>query len=160
MSCRLSSFLLMFFLPYHFLPPVLPEHCRRTIPYVPQCVLGKEVSLSQLQMLQLCPSSSEINDLDPCKETAPGVGTIDLRNLSAKLLAAKQFLGEKIYFAEFMKLYIFIILHSLWLDPEPYNQAGAAKKLYICLSPDCMQGHACLTSYVGSSSLHIFECSP
>lgn len=63
----------------------------------PLCVLGKEVSLSELYMLQLCPSSSEINDLDPCKETAPRIGTIDLRNFSAKLLTAKQSLGEKIY---------------------------------------------------------------
>ena len=111
-------------------------------------------------MLQLCPSSREINDPDLCTETIPGVGAVDLRNSSAKLLAAKQFLGEKIYFAEFMKLYIFSFLRSIWLDPDPNNQAGSAKKLYIHLSTDCMQGHACLTSYVGSSSLHIFGSSP
>lgn len=73
------------------------------------------------------PKSSEINSSNPCTETVPGVRTIDLRNFSANLLAAKQFLGEKIYFAEFMKPYICSFLHSIWLHPEAKNQAGIAK---------------------------------
>lgn len=64
--------------------------------WIPPRALGEEVSLSQLYMLQLCPSSSEINDPNPCTETVAGGGTVDLRNSSAKLLAAKQFLGAKI----------------------------------------------------------------
>lgn len=95
-------------------------------------------------MLQLCPSSSEIDNPNPCTETVPGVRTIDLKNSSAKLLAAKQFLGQKISFAEFMKPYICSFLHSIWLDPEAKNQAGIAKRLYIHLSTGCMQGHPAL----------------
>lgn len=67
-------------------------------------------------MLQLCPS--EINNPNPWTETVLGVRTIDLRNSSAKLLAAKQFLVEKIDFGEFMKPYICSFLHSIWLAPE------------------------------------------
>lgn len=81
-------------------------------------------------MLQLCPSSSEINNSNPCTETVPGVRTIDLRNSSAKLCAAKQFLGEKIYFAEFMKPYICSFLHSIWLDAEAKIQAGIAETIH------------------------------
>lgn len=94
-------------------------------------------------MLQLCPGSNEINNSNLCTEIVPEVRTIDLRNSSAKLLTAKQFLGEKISFAEF-KPYICSFLHSIWLDPEAKNQAGIAKRLYIHLSTGCMQGHPAL----------------
>lgn len=40
-----------------------------------------------------------------------------------------------------MKLYIFSVLHSIWLDPESNRQAGVAEKLCIHLSSDCVQGH-------------------
>lgn len=87
---------------------------------------------------------SEINNSNPCTETAPGVRTIDLRNSSKKLLLVKQFLGEKIYLAEFMKPCICSFLHSICLDSEAKNQAAIAKRLYIHLSTVCMQGHPAL----------------
>lgn len=143
-----------------FFLPVFPEQWRMAVPCGSPTCCGRGRSLSQLYMLQLCPSTSGTNDPNPHAGTVPEVGTVDLRNCSAQLLAAKQFLGEKMYFAEFMKLFIFHFLSSIWLDPEPNNQAGVAKKLYIHLSADCLQGHACLTSCAGPSSLHIFGSSP
>lgn len=102
------------------------------------------MSSEHLWMLQLCPSPVKsiipIHVLRQFLELEPLI----LRNSSANLLAAKQFLGEKIYFAEFMKPYICSFLHSIWLDPEAKNQAGIAKRLYIHLSAGCMQGHPAL----------------
>jgi len=77
-SIHKNIFLLIFFCFIIFFLPVLFEQWCETISAVLPCALDGEVSLPQL-CVQLCQSSSEVNDPNPCTGTVPVLGHAHMR---------------------------------------------------------------------------------